>query len=316
MKLSNALRKISMDTTVLQCGLFALLVVCLPCTSFAEEENKDSAKNAAAASATPAPATPTIAPSTQPSANAWKSLSVYPPVVKLSAQTDVQHLIAIATRADGVTKDVTDLVEWSIAAPELLHWKDFVLSPKADGTTQVTATWNGMSAGTSVENSNSQQPRSISFERDVMPVLTKVGCNTGSCHGAARGKDGFRLSLFGYDPAGDYQRITREIGIRRINLAVPEQSLILLKAVGAVQHSGGKKIEPGSQHYQTILTWLKNGAPIDATRPPAVTKVDLYPSQAVIEGQANKQRLVAVATYADGTQRDVWDLAAFTTNSS
>jgi hypothetical protein len=315
MKLSYALRKISMDATVLHRGLFAFLVACFPCTSFAEEENKDAAKNAPAASVTPAPATPTVAPSSQPAANAWKSLSVYPPVVKLSAQTDAQHLIAIATRSDGVTKDVTDLVEWSIAAPDLLHWKDFVLSPKADGTTQVSATWNGMSASASIENSNSQQPRPISFERDVMPVLTKVGCNTGSCHGAARGKDGFRLSLFGYDPAGDYQRITREIGIRRINLAVPEQSLILLKAVGAVQHSGGKKIEPGSQHYQTLLTWLKNGAPIDATRPPAVTKVDLYPTQAVIEGEANKQRLVAVATYADGTQRDVWDLAAFTTNN-
>jgi hypothetical protein len=98
-------------------------------------------------------------------------------------------------------------------------------------------------------------------------------------------------------------------------LAVPEQSLLLLKATGAVQHSGGKKVEPGSKHYETLLTWLKNGAPPDAARMPVVTKVDVYPNQAVIEGEGKAQRLVAVATYADGVQRDVWDLASFTTNN-
>jgi hypothetical protein len=245
----------------------------------------------------------------------WTSLAVYPPTIKFSAQNDSQHVIAVALRSDGVTQDVTDQVEWMIASPDKVHWKDHVLAPKADGETEVIANWQGLKAVAKVELSHSNNPRPISFESDVLPVLTKVGCNTGSCHGAARGKDGFRLSLFGYDPLGDYQRITREIGIRRINLAVPEQSLMLLKATGAVQHSGGKKIEPNSKHYETLLSWLKSGAPADATRPPAVTKVDVYPPQAVIEGEGKVQRLVAVATYADGTQRDVWDLASFTTNN-
>jgi hypothetical protein len=245
----------------------------------------------------------------------WQSLAIYPPAIKLHAKTDDQHVIAVATRSDGITQDVTDQVQWTFANPELTSFNQFVVTPKGDGVSQVTASWQGLSASASVEITNSSVVRTVSFERDVMPVLTKVGCNTGSCHGAARGKDGFRLSLFGYDPAGDYTRITREIGIRRINLAVPEQSLMLLKATGAVQHSGGKKIEPGSKHYQTLLTWLQAGAPVDATKPPAVSKVDIYPNQAVIEGEATKQRLVAVATYADGTQRDVWDLASFTTNN-
>lgn len=246
---------------------------------------------------------------------AWKSIAVYPPVIKLSAKSDSQHVIVVATREDGVTQDVTQAAEWKFSSDAIVDWKDYVLSPKGDGTAEITATWNGHTAKASIESTNSAQVRPISFERDVMPVLTKVGCNTGSCHGAARGKDGFRLSLFGYDPVGDYQRITREIGIRRINLAVPEQSLLLLKATGAVQHSGGKKVEPGSKHYETLLTWLKNGAPSDAARMPVVTKVDVYPNQAVIEGEGKAQRLVAVATYADGVQRDVWDLASFTTNN-
>ena len=245
----------------------------------------------------------------------WKSLAIYPPTIKLSAKSDNQHVIAVATRADGITQDVTDLAEWNIQAPELATLDAHVISPKSDGSSVVVAKWQGLSANSELQVTNSHLVRTVSFERDVMPILTKVGCNTGSCHGAARGKDGFRLSLFGYDPSGDYQRITREIGIRRINLAVPEQSLILLKATGAVQHTGGKKLEPGSKHYQTLLTWLQAGAPTDAAKPPAVTAVDIYPNQAVIEGADAKQRLVTVATYADGAQRDVWDLASFTTNN-
>lgn len=256
-----------------------------------------------------------VVPASTESAPAWQSLHVYPPVVKLTAKSDSQHLIAVAMRSDGITLDVTDQVAWTFTIPDLVNFSEHIVAPKADGSTVVTATWEGLSATSSIESSNSQVDRTVSFERDVMPVLTKAGCNTGSCHGAARGKDGFRLSLFGYDPAGDYQRITREIGIRRINLAVPDQSLMLLKATGSVQHTGGKRIELSSKHYGTLLSWLQAGAPVDPVKSPAVTKVDLYPAQAVIEGEGAKQRLVAVATYADGAQRDVWDLASFTTNN-
>ena len=265
-----------------------------------------------------APLTPPVVapvPATPAPAASWQSLAIYPPVIKLGAKSDNQHVIAVAMRSDGITQDVTDQAEWKIANPELAQLENTVLSPKVDGSSQVTVQWQGLAANVELQITNSQLVRTVSFESDVMPILTKVGCNTGSCHGAARGKDGFRLSLFGYDPGGDYQRITREIGIRRINLAVPDQSLMLLKATGSVQHSGGKRIDVGSKHYNTLLTWLKAGAPIDSVKPPAVTAVDLYPNQAVIEGDASKQRLVAVATYADGTQRDVWDLASFTTNN-
>jgi hypothetical protein len=257
---------------------------------------------------------PLIASGQDP-APSWTAFTVYPSEIRISSQSDSQHVIAVATRADGITLDVSDQVEWRIENPAVARLENLVVYPVADGATELVAAWNAMEARAKLDLTQTATPRTVSFERDVMPVLTKVGCNTGSCHGAARGKDGFRLSLFGFDPLGDYQRITREIGIRRINLAVPEQSLILLKATGAVQHSGGKKIEPGSKHYHTLLSWLQAGAPPDAARPPAVTKVELYPNQAVLEGEGTQQRLVALATYADGTQRDVWDLASFTTNN-
>jgi hypothetical protein len=245
----------------------------------------------------------------------WRTLEVFPPSVKFSSQSERQAVIAVATRNDGITQDVTDQVQWTLETDGIVGWDQFILTPKLDGSTQLRATWNGLTAQSSVDVTQSAVVRPIHFERDVMPILTKSGCNTGSCHGAARGKDGFRLSLFGYDPVGDYQRITREIGIRRINLAVPEQSLLLLKATGAVQHSGGKKIEPGSEHYKTLLTWLSNGAVADAARAPVVTKIDVYPNQVVLEGDSQTQRLVAVARYADGTHRDLSDLASFSTNN-
>ena len=268
----------------------------------------------------PAPAqaqepAPAQAQEPAPAPVSYTSLVVYPPSIKISAQNDLQHIVAVATRSDGITVDVSDQVQWKLENPAVAKLDSLVIHPLTDGATQLIGTWNGMEAKSTLEVTQSQTPRTVGFERDVLPIFTKVGCNTGSCHGAARGKDGFRLSLFGFDPLGDYQRITREIGIRRINLALPDQSLLLLKATGAVQHSWGKKVEPGSKHYQTILAWLQAGAPADAARPPAVTKVDLYPTQAVLEGEGAKQRLVAEATYADGTQRDVWDLAGFTTNN-
>ena len=97
---------------------------------------------------------------------------------------------------------------------------------------------------------DAEKPRPVSFQLDVMPVLTAAGCNTGSCHGSARGQDGFHLSLFGYDPKGDHFRLTTEMAGRRINNAIPEESLLVTKALGTVPHTGGKLIKPDSASYR------------------------------------------------------------------
>ncbi|MCA9139683.1 MAG: DUF1553 domain-containing protein [Planctomycetales bacterium] len=245
-------------------------------------------------------------------------LAVYPPEIKLNSARDFQSFVAVIRRDDGITEDASDRVIWKVADETKVKRDNFQLLPLADGATELIAEYLGAEVRIPVTVSSASTKPPVSFTNDVMPVLTRSGCNTGSCHGAARGKDGFRMSLFGFDPAGDYHRITREIGVRRINLAIPEDSLFLRKSIGAVPHTGGKLFGTDSDYYATILEWLKNGALNDPAdkQPPAVASVAIYPPQAVIEGEGTTQRFVAVATYSDGTTRDVTRLAAFTSNNS
>jgi len=154
-----------------------------------------------------------------------------------------------------------------------------------------------------------------SFRLDVMPIFMRSGCNTGSCHGAARGKDGFRLSLFGFDPEADYQRITREISGRRINLALTAESFLLTKATNAVPHGGGARIKPGDEYYNTLKRWLDTGAKNDPGPVPAVVAVVLDPPEGVLDGAGATQQLSLRAKYADGSERDVTSLAVFLTNN-
>jgi len=256
-------------------------------------------------------------PSSENKPGAGPEITLFPPQIKLDSDRDFQSFIAVLRRPDGVTVDITEEVDWSVTSPELAEIRGTALFPRADGATELVGTYGGTRVTVPVTVQGATVHPKISFIKDVMPVLTRAGCNTGSCHGAARGKDGFNLSLFGFDPLGDYQRITREIGFRRINLAVPERSLFMEKATGAVPHTGGKLFEVDSEYYATILEWLKDGALIDPAEspPPTVTSVAIYPLQAVIEGEGTGQRFIAVANYSDGTTRDVSRLAAFSTNN-
>jgi hypothetical protein len=156
---------------------------------------------------------------------------------------------------------------------------------------------------------------SLSFRRDVMPVFFRAGCNAGDCHGSARGKDGFMLSLFGYDAKGDYYRITQEMVGRRVNLAAPEQSLLLLKATGKVTHTGGELFTKDSPYYQTLLRWIEAGAADDAQDVPAPVEISLSPDRLIFKSGQGTQQVKVQARYSDGSKRDVTDLAVFVTNN-
>src|SRR5208283_202041 len=123
------------------------------------------------------------------------------------------------------------------------------------------------------------------------------------------------LSLFGFDPEGDYFRLTRELGYRRVNLAVPEDSLVLQKALGAVPHTGGKRFEPSSEYAKTLVTWLQAGVPYDPPTVPTVESVEILPPRMLLEGAGAKQQMIARARYSDGSQRDVTSLALFYSNN-
>ncbi len=155
----------------------------------------------------------------------------------------------------------------------------------------------------------------LSFRGDVMPVLFRSGCNTGACHGSARGKDGFMLSLFGFDAKGDYYRITEEMVGRRINVALPEQSLLLLKATGKVPHTGGELFTTDSPYYQTLHDWIAAGAPDDEGEVAEPVEIRLEPENLVFDGSVQEVPTRVIARYTDGTSRDVTDLALFQSNN-
>lgn len=244
-----------------------------------------------------------------------KSIAVYPPEAKLNTKLGRQGFVVVATRDDGVTLDITKAASAKVAHPNLVKLDGTTLYPVADGETTLDIEYAGHKTSAKVQIKDAAADRPISWHLDIMPIFMRAGCNTGSCHGAARGKDGFRLSLFGFDPRGDYDRVTREIGFRRINLAVPEESLLIEKSIGAVPHTGGKRFEPESEYNQTLLRWLRAGAPADAGEPARVVKLELYPQQAVIEGEGSTQQFTARAVYSDGTTRDVTNLATFITSN-
>lgn len=243
------------------------------------------------------------------------SIAVYPPDVQLNTKADLQRFVVVATRDDGVTLDVTAQASVKLAAEGIARLDANILYPMTDGNTSLDIDYQGFKAAATVAVKDAAAERAISWHLDVMPIWARAGCNTGSCHGAARGKDGFRLSLFGFDPRGDYYRATREIGVRRINLGNPKASLLLEKSAGQVPHTGGKRFDVESDYYATVLKWLEAGAPDDAGTPPNVVRLDIFPPQAVLEGEGAAQQFIARAVYSDGSDRDVTMLTTFLTNN-
>jgi hypothetical protein len=154
-----------------------------------------------------------------------------------------------------------------------------------------------------------------SFRRDVMPVFFRAGCNAGTCHGSSRGKDGFMLSLFGYDAKGDYFRLTEELIGRRINVAAPSESLLLKKAAGQVPHTGGKRFSKDSSYYKTLLKWIEAGAPNDPDDVPVPVEITLSPERLQFDVNGEPTPTEVTARYSDGSARNVTSLALFASNN-
>ncbi|APZ93996.1 DUF1549 domain-containing protein [Fuerstiella marisgermanici] len=258
-----------------------------------------------------------VAPASADEAPKPASIIVSPTDIDLSSARDRQSLLVQAVMPNGLTFDVTDKATLVVENPAFIKQDGQTFHPVADGVTKVAVSYAGHAVDVPVKVANSTVNPPLSFRLDVMPVFMKTSCNNGSCHGAARGKDGFALSLFGFDPAGDHHRITREIPGRRINLALPEESLLVEKAAGLVPHTGGKRFDVGGEKYNTLVRWLKEGAPDDPkpAEVPKVVEVELFPKTAVLDGDGETQRLTVRAKYSDGTDRDVTSLAYFSSNN-
>ena len=243
------------------------------------------------------------------------SLQIHPKQISLSTKEDFNSFVVVAKYADDVTRDVTKESTFSLSDENIVQLENHTLSPLKDGKATLKASFHNLNTELSIQVNNAQADRPVSFNLDVMPVFLKAGCNTGSCHGSARGQDRFMLSLFGYDAKGDHHRITREQGTRRINLAIPEESMLVEKAIAAVPHTGGKLFEKNSDHWHTLVNWLKRGAPEDPKDIAKPTDLELLPKSLLLEGKGAKQQMVVIAHYSDGTTRDVTSLSVFQSNN-
>ncbi len=248
-------------------------------------------------------------------ADAGTYLKVFPAEVSLRGKAAQQNIVVQLVNEQGLTRDVTGSVLVRTTNEKLVELKGRTLKPKADGETKLLIELGQHKAEVPVAVKDAAVSRDISFRLDVEPVFMKHGCNNGSCHGAARGKDGFMLSLFGYDPAGDYHRLTRQMPGRRVDLAVPAQSLLLEKAIGEVNHTGGQLFTDDSDDYQALLRWVEAGAPDDKGDTPEPLGIELLPPKVVFAGSGQTQETLVLAKYSDGSVRDVTRLALFMSNN-
>jgi hypothetical protein len=153
----------------------------------------------------------------------------------------------------------------------------------------------------------------VDFENDVQPLLTRYGCNSGGCHGKASGQNGFKLSLFGFDNQADYEEIVLHARGRRINVAIPEQSLLLLKSIGAVPHGGGTRFAPTSEAYNLLRQWIYDGAPAASPAAPRLITIRVEPQERLMQS-GEQVPLRVLATYSDQNEKDVTKHAAFASN--
>ncbi len=247
------------------------------------------------------------------------SLQVEPSTIALRSARDQQAVVVTATFSDGSTQDVTSLATATMDAKDgskrIVDYVNESFIPKGDGRASATFTYAGLDCKTDIRVTGSTEQPPIGFRNEVLPSLTRAGCNTGKCHGSASGKDGFRLSLFGYDPVGDQFRLTREQTGRRVHLADPTNSLVVLKATGTVPHTGGGRIAEGSRAYESLVQWLHEGAKPDVKGANVPIGIDVFPKKSVFSKPEGQQKLVVMARYSDGTERDVTPLAVFLSNN-
>ncbi len=259
--------------------------------------------NFARAAMAPAPAMSFVAPEALPAGATIASLEVAPAAIKLQGAFDAVQLLVTATFADGGKMDVTRLATYELSSVGAVTAAGQV-SSVANGKTQLTVKLAGKTAKAPLEVVAYDPNQKVDFIRDVNPVIAQLGCSAGACHGAKDGKAGFKLSLRGYDPIYDVRSLVDDHAGRRVNFASPDDSLMLLKATGAVPHEGGQRTKFDDKYYRILRAWIADGAKLDLAAA-RVTKIEVTPQNPVLQAVGAKQQMRIIATYADGRQRDV-----------
>jgi hypothetical protein len=232
-------------------------------------------------------------------------IRLLPASITLVSPRFTQRLVVEGTFADGHQEDLTSKARlFSSDSRVALVDRQAFVHPQSDGRATVTATYGGRRANAAVEVRDFATPFSWSFRNNVLPVMTKAGCNSGPCHGAAAGKNGFKLSLRGFDPETDYLTLTRQADARRTERMEPAHSLILLKPTLTLPHNGGQRFPVGSLEYQVIAGWIAAGMPAPKPADARILSLEVFPPEASLLPAAQQQLLVT-AKFSDGHSEDV-----------
>lgn len=241
-------------------------------------------------------------------------LRLDPPEVVLDRPNAPRQLLVTGRYSDGSLRDLTSQAQFVSLQPRIAPVDAHgLVTPREDGRAPIAAKFGGRKASGAVVVRNARQQVRWSFPAQIAPILTSAGCNGGSCHGSPVGKGGFRLSLFNTSPELDYQAIAREGG-RRVNPADPAASLILRKPSVQIAHKGGLRFKVDSREYRTLEAWIRAGAPEGVPTDPRVVSLDVLPHGRVLPGAGQKQQLVVLAKYSDGTTEDVTHVCLFSSN--
>jgi hypothetical protein len=257
-----------------------------------------------------------LAPSAPAETPAIVKLSVQPATIELVGPTDRHGILVTGQAADGTLHDVTRQATCTSDKPEVIAVSPLgECAAKADGIATITVRLGGQSASVAVRAKNATETKAPSFVNELEPLLTRLGCNQGACHGKGEGQNGFRLSLRGYAPEFDHRWITREYDGRRINRAAPEFSLLVEKPLGLVSHEGGKLMNVGSREHHVFRDWLTGGMPGPDKDDPKIEKLEILPGNRTLK-VGDEQQLLVRADFGDGRWRDVTWLTRFDSNDA
>lgn len=249
-------------------------------------------------------------------ARADETLVLLPAEIKLSGAEARQTLVFGQSRDGKFVGQLSEGVTLESSDPNVVKIEDGQAVPVGNGEATITAKAGERKATAKVTVSGMERPFRWSFRNHVESVLAKTGCSSGACHGAQAGKNGFKISLRGYDPEGDFQTITRQARGRRIVPSDPGRSLILTKPSGAVPHKGGLRFRVNSREYRVLADWIAAGTPGPKPDDPRIERLEILPPAAVLKPEMTQQLLV-LAHFSDGHVEDVTRWAKYTsTNES
>ncbi|AWM37985.1 Bacterial Ig-like domain (group 2) [Gemmata obscuriglobus] len=240
----------------------------------------------------------------------------HPTGFNLKGADDAPQLLVTGIRADGRSIDLTGAAQYAVGDPKIVRVEpNGRVFPLANGSTEITVRVAGKALKVPVVAGKMETPLPINFANHVVPIFTKLNCSSGGCHGKIAGQNGFRLSLLGFDPPFDYENLLKEGRGRRVFPAAPDSSLLLTKAIGAVPHGGGKKMEKDSEEYKIVRRWIASGLPYGDKSDPTVTRISVFPESRVLD-RKGRQQLAVHAHYSDGSVEDVTRRAQYESNDT